>query len=201
MRGILAKACRPLLLLALAVTAGFAASHSVGATHSNAPPAWWVDLKPWGDHHISYLLCGLPYYLPPEWEWGIDNWDNLMGGYMDFDLAGDRFDSAGTWLVWELQGECQHPDAIACHAPIDYHWHSTGWWEKIRANIYFNHDAYESLGQGNPAWEDAFQTFASAQHKAKPGPAIANPGSIWSGGVFSPAPSASHRTSEAARSP
>jgi len=161
MRRIHTKACRLVFLLVLAAAAAWAVGNSGEATHSYDPPSWWPDLKPWGDHSITYLLCGLPYDLPAEWGWGVENWDAQIGGYMDFDVVvSGCFGSADTWLVWDLQNAC--PSAPACFLSGDYQWHSTGWLELKLAYIYFNRDQYENLGQYNPAWETAFQTLVAA---------------------------------------
>ena len=60
LKPLAAAALRALLLTVLATAAGLAGSHPVGGTHTMQPDRWWVDLKPWGDGRISYLLCAIP---------------------------------------------------------------------------------------------------------------------------------------------
>jgi hypothetical protein len=159
------SAYRPLLLTVLGLTAALAAMPGADALHSlrdrYGAEQWWVDLKPWGDHRISYLLCGLPYELPPEWEWGVENWDAMLSSYMDFDLHPlGCSDSADTWLAWELQNECADP-SFGCWER--WNWQGHGTWDELQLTIiFFNYDGYHSLGEGNPAWEDAFQMALSA---------------------------------------
>jgi len=159
MKPVLVSAVRPLLVILLAIAAGFAASHPGGATHTYSPDIWWVDLKPWGDGSISYALCAIPYELPPEWEWGVENWDGAISPiFMRFDLefGGCSAPSADTWLAWELGNECR-PGAVACFNEITSEDHGT-WRELKRTHIYFDHDEYNDLGY----WEDAWQVAASA---------------------------------------
>jgi len=159
-----AGAYRPLLLTVLGIAAALAAMPGADALHSlrdrYGAEQWWVDLKPWGDHRVSYLLCGLPYDLPPEWEWGVESWDVMLSGMMEFDVAGGCFDSADTWLAWELQDECTDP-SFGCWRRVTWQGHA-GWDELQLTMIFFNHDGFYSLGEGNPGWEDAFQMALSA---------------------------------------
>jgi hypothetical protein len=151
-----ARALRFLLVVLLAVAAGFAGSQPAGAIGFHVPNRWWVDLKPWGDGQITYLLCAIPYELPPEWQQGVENWDAAMTD-MDFDLqSGGCFASADTWLVWNPGDKCPAGN-IACTWPELYVDHET-WWEMQRVVTYFNRYEYYSLG----TWTDEWQVAVSA---------------------------------------
>ena len=119
MKALAAGALRFLLLVLLAVAVGFAANRPVGAIGFHVPDRWWLDLKPWGDGSISYLLCALPYELPPEWEQGVENWDFKMSTLMEFDNIGCGW--AQVTLTWEGgPGEDCGGDTPSCWVPLVY---------------------------------------------------------------------------------
>jgi len=56
-----------------------------GVPHIHNPPWLWTDLKPIGDGSIAYEPCDPYLVIPPEWSYGVENWDAVMASLMDFD--------------------------------------------------------------------------------------------------------------------
>jgi hypothetical protein len=121
----------------LLIVAGRAAGSGVPTIH----PTWlWTDLRPIGDGDITYDPCDA-WTIPPQWSYGVENWDAVMGSLMDFDQDICGADEVPVvHLRWEdPDHQCPEPEWYGCPWPLAPY---PPPWQ--RALITFDYDIYSS---------------------------------------------------------